>query len=181
MNVASLVVFANAFEPFAERRQRDPEAGVGGLGTGDRLKEEIDRRSPDLIPPDWLFGDRAPRRAAIKEWLRQVIGNGPDSASQIATLTDDLPLPMFVLLEAARDPDVRGKSLGVLGSIIVGEVIGRRVAEGREQLRPMLDATRDALPADLWRAIRNVDSMPELVRFVATHGGMAKCTEMPFI
>ena len=147
----------------------------------DALIEEIDKRSPDLIPHDWAFGDRAPRRAAIKDWLQQVIGTGPDSASQIATLTEDLPLPSFVLLEAARDPDVRGRSLGVLGSIIVGEVIGRRAAEGKEQLKPMLDATRDALPTDLWRAIRNVDSMPDLVRFVATHGGLAKCTEMPFI
>ena len=39
------------------------------------------------------------------------------------SLADNPPLPFFILFEAAMDPESRGMRLGVLGSILVAEVV----------------------------------------------------------
>jgi len=145
----------------------------------DALIEEIKDRRHQLIPHDWVFADADARRTAIQAWLRKVLG--PSATREVNVLADDLPLPVFILLEAAQDQAVQGRSLGVLGSIIVGEVLFRRVAEGRRQLQPMLDETRRLLPDLLWESIERVDTMPELIRFVAEAATVGQCPEMPFI
>ena len=56
---------------------------------------------------------------------------------QIDKLSDDPPLPFFVLLESALDPAIAGRHLGPLGSIIIGEVIGRTIARERQRIAAM--------------------------------------------
>ena len=44
-HVAAAVVLEHALAPLAQERQVDAEAGVGGLGAGDRLEQQVDRRA----------------------------------------------------------------------------------------------------------------------------------------
>ncbi len=68
----------------------------------------------------------------------------------------------------------------MLGSIIVGDVIGRRLAEGRAAIDPFMDPTRTAL-REIWTEIQAVTDMPKLIMFAERHGGLSKCVDMPFI
>ena len=45
------------------------------------------------------------------------------SAADIETLSNDPPLPFFILFEAMHQSQTEGLHLGLLGSIIVSEVI----------------------------------------------------------
>jgi hypothetical protein len=61
----------------------------------------------------------------MSEWLTsQNDRRGrPMTPNDIHTLANDPPIPFFVRFEAEQDPDIRGKHLGVLGSIVVADVI----------------------------------------------------------
>ena len=41
----------------------------------------------------------------------------------VALVAANPPLPLFVLLEAAFDPSIGGRHLGLLGSIILADVV----------------------------------------------------------
>ncbi len=88
------------------------------------LIEEIRSRRPALIKNCRLLNDRWYRVECLRAWLEQ--DRGDMTEADIQTLANDPPLPFFILFEAAMGPDdptKRGKTLGVLGSIIVAEVI----------------------------------------------------------
>ncbi len=146
----------------------------------DALIEEIAKRRPDLIPADWPFAQPQARRAAIASRLRSLLGDSAAKTETIDRLTDDLPLPFFVLLEAELDPAVQGRSLGVLGSIIVAEVLHRRLNEGTQRIQADLDPAQAAL-GNLWDEVSGVATMPALVQFVARHADFASCGGIPFI
>ena len=140
------------------------------------------------FPANWPLLETDQRHSAIAAWLDGVLQrpNVPAAAraavsEQAALLAADPPLPLFILLEAALDPEVAGRHMGVLGSIIVGEVIGRCLAEQRERLEPLAAAAQAALPETLWQAIDAIRTMPDLVRFVAAQTGLADCRDAPFI
>ncbi len=170
-------------------------ATTAQMWTIDALVAEIRIRCPDLIPEDWLFGapdperDSKARQLRIWRWLKD-LSAGDDMMPQrqmvrdnIHVLCRDLPLSLFVLLEAAADSSAgqsNGGRLGVLGSIIVGDVIGRRLAEGRAALEPFIGPARTALGA-LWGEIEAVTDMPKLIMFAERNGGVSNCEEMPFI
>jgi hypothetical protein len=146
----------------------------------DALIEEIQRRAPGLIPSDWPFATRERRRERVGAWLRGIIGDRPDAADAIARLTDDPPLPLFVLLEAELDPQVQGASLGVLGSIIAAEVFYRRLHEGQKRVAAVLPRSEEVLGA-MWPHLTAIKTMPDLVRFVAAQPDFAHCHGIPLI
>src|SRR5208282_5035904 len=104
------------------------------------------------------------------------------SQNDIDRLTCDPPLPLFILLEAGLDldPRLQGRCMGVLGSIILAEVLGKRLAAERARLDMLKAACKAALP-DVWDRIEGIDTMPKLVNFVAEFAGLNGCADTPFI
>ena len=70
-----------------------------------------------------LLADRAYRVNQLREWLVAEPAYGALTAEDIETLSNDPPLPFFILFEAMQQPHAEGLRLGPLGSIIVSEVI----------------------------------------------------------
>ena len=144
--------------------------------------EAIMERTPDVVPVGWTFANAVRRRSMIAQWLTRIQQDGGSlTDDDILHLSNDPPLPLFILLEAGLDPILRGRCLGVLGSVVVGEVMFRRLAEERGRLESLRTAAQAALPADLAAAIADIDSMPALVQFVAKFGGLGACAGMPFV
>ena len=157
-------------------------AAAARLWSVGAMIEAIMERTPDVIPVGWTFANAVRRRSLIAQWLRQVQRDaGGLTESDIFQLSNDPPLPLFILLEAGLDPILRGRCLGVLGSVIVGEVMFRRLAVEHGRLEMLRTAARTALPAELAAAVAGIDSMPGLVQFVARFAGLEGCGELPFI
>ena len=157
-------------------------AAAARLWSVDAMIAAIMERAPGLIPLGWMFAVPARRRSIIAQWLTRLRtpANGLTDGD-LAALADDPPLPLFILLEAGLDPILRGRCLGVLGSIIVGEVLFQRLAMERSRLEMLRTAAHTALPAELAAAVSGIDSMPGLVQFVARFGGMDDGAGLPFI
>jgi hypothetical protein len=156
-------------------------AATAKMSTVDALIDNLSKRCDSLVPPKWLLADRDRRRCVIARWFDAEATHAALAPDEIARLSDDTPLPLFVLLEAGLDPDVQGQSMGVLGSIIVAEVLGGRLAEESERLQAMKPACESALPAAMWKRIIGINSMPALVDFVADFDGLRGPTQPPFI
>ena len=98
-------------------------AGIAGMWSVDALIAEIANRRPQFI------GHVAPAcrprlpRHQLREWLVAAPAYGALTAEDIETLSNDPPLPFFILFEAMQQPQAEGLHLGPLGSIIVSEVI----------------------------------------------------------
>jgi hypothetical protein len=135
----------------------------------DALLDHMLAQNQNPIPTDWIFRDDGQRQEAIRSWLA---AHGLASADT-DTLSADPPLPFFVLLESALDPAIEGRHLGPLGSIIIGEVIGRSVARERQRLVPMECAARAAFDPAFWDEMTAIASMPALIDFAARHCGFA--------
>ena len=125
--------------------------------------------------------------AAIEAWLTALIqaSGGPDTAKatvqqNLSLLKSDLPLPLYIILESQLDPAIAGAHMGPLGSVVTGETIFRRLAEEEEKLSGRIPAAQQALGAD-WDNIRNVVSMPDLVRLAAAWGDLGDHPQPPFI
>jgi hypothetical protein len=73
-----------------------------------------------------------------------------------------LPLPLLVLLEAEQQTG--GKSLGTVGSVLVGEVIFRRLLEGEFIIGPFAAKASNAFDGEIWKKITAVCSMPALIK-----------------
>jgi hypothetical protein len=133
----------------------------------------------------------------IQTWLTELLAAAPGMQqdklliqSDIARLTSDLPLPLFVLLEAEKQS--AGSHLGTLGSIIVGEVLFRRLAEEEQRLDALFKIASehaDSGPAEpvartleeIQRRIADVRFMPALVELAEEWGGLAGCQTIPFV
>src|SRR4029078_5874842 len=68
-----------------------------------------------------LLTDRAWRVDQLREWLVSGQAYGALTDADIETLSNDPPLPFFILFEAMQQ--MEGLQLGLLGSIIVSETI----------------------------------------------------------
>lgn len=113
------------------------------------------------LPP--LLSDPAHRAKLIETWL----SGGGFSAEETKSLTNDPPLFFFVLFEAAATE--QGKRLGILGSVIVAEVISAALNSSKLVIedsldRPMLTAVFRGRAPD---GVINVPkSMYELIKFI---------------
>jgi Animal haem peroxidase len=139
----------------------------------DALLGHILAHNSNPIPSDWIFYDSGKRQEAIRSWLSTRCTRDILNDAQIDTLSADPPLLLFVLLESALDPEVEGRHLGPLGSIIIGEVIGRSVARERQRLSPMECVAKAAFEPAFWDEMMAIGSMPALIRFAARHCGFA--------
>jgi hypothetical protein len=133
----------------------------------DALLARILAENSNPIPSDWLLRDENRRRDEIGGWLSRWCSGL--TATQIDMLSRDPPLPFFVLLESALDPAIAGRHLGPLGSTIIGEVIGRTIAQERRGMEAVQCAAERAFPSDFWDEMTGITSMRQLIEFAARH------------
>jgi len=98
-------------------------SSLAGLWSLDALIEKVRMRRPELIGLSPLLADRDLRVRRLAAWLAEEPAYGRLAAHDIVTLSQDPPLPFFFLFEAAFEPGAEGLRLGVLGSILVAEVV----------------------------------------------------------
>ena len=132
-----------------------------GLWSVSALIEKIKHGSPQLallIDENELLTDASVRREAIAAWLmeRKDIRFDPDA---LALLSHDPPLGFFVLFEAENQHPAPGEHLGLLGSIIVGDVIFSLLRNPPQHSAE--DTGRFGIPS--------LSSMSELICFIDKH------------
>jgi hypothetical protein len=144
-------------------------AGLAGMWSVDALIAEIGNRRPQLIAASRLLTDRAYRVDQLREWLVSGQVYGALTDKDIETLSNDPPLPFFILFEAMQQ--VEGLQLGLLGSIIVSETIFGALASdpqsaGGGSLADQLDPiSREFYLVNVLQDIPEISSMAQLVEF----------------
>lgn len=119
------------------------------------LVDRAGRMAPGLFD-GYLAQDKRRRFAVVRDWLADT---GMDDADA-DRLAADPPLVLYLMLEA--EADAQGRSLGALGSVILGETI-----VGALPL-PERDAAVTAAAAEVFgRAVPG--SMAEVIRFLQAH------------
>jgi hypothetical protein len=153
-------------------------AAIAGMWSVDALIEEIAVRRPHFISMSRLLADRAWRVSQIREWLASAPVYGGLTDDDIETLSNDPPLPFFILFEAMQQAE--GECLGVLGSIIVSEVIfgalprdDLSLASGTGSLVAALAAhAADNYPTNVFADVPEIERMDQFVEFVAELGDL---------
>lgn len=146
-------------------------AGIAGMWSVDALIAEIGGRRPHFIAKSRLLADRSYRVSQLREWLAAAPAYGALTADDIETLSNDPPLPFFILFEAMRQPGAEGLRLGLLGSIIVSEVIfgvlacDPRSSSGDALRGQLADLSSEYYPANFFEDIPDISSMAQLVEF----------------
>jgi hypothetical protein len=154
------------------------------------LIEEIRSRRPALIRNCRLLADRWYRVERLRAWLEQ--HRGDMTEADIHTLANDPPLPFFILFEAAMGPDdptKRGKTLGVLGSIIVAEVIFGAMLEDKLPGVEALGELKQSLKLFCSRIysenrlgfVPEIETMGQLVAFIADIAGLENADPKLFL
>jgi hypothetical protein len=87
-------------------------AAMAGMWSVDALIAEIAVRRPHFIGMSRLLADRAYRVSQLREWLASAPGLWRLTAEDIETLSNDPPLPFFILFEAMQQPRRRACALG---------------------------------------------------------------------
>jgi hypothetical protein len=128
---------------------------VAGVRSVRSLVALASARDPDRFA-GWFAGDEARWTAALADWLA---GAGLSPAA-VARLSQDPPLTLFLMLEA--EADAGGRSLGALGSVVMGETLV--AALGPEIDDPAADAAQAGVFGDDAPA-----SMSEMIRFLQRH------------
>jgi Animal haem peroxidase len=93
------------------------------------LIDELRKHAPDVVRASRMLDDDAYREPVMRQWLsgaREATGLSTDA---IADLSRDPPLILFVLLEAAHECE--GAHLGMLGSLMVAEIVFRAAQDPR--------------------------------------------------
>jgi hypothetical protein len=149
-------------------------AALAGMWSVDALIAEIARRRPDFVAASRLLADRAYRVAALQEWLTAVPTYGDLRREDVETLSNDPPLPFFILFEAMQQP-AAGLHLGPLGSIIAAEVIfaaleGARISLGLGAgplAAQLARLSSSYYAANIFSEIPDIASMAQLVEATA--------------
>ena len=125
---------------------------------------------PQFIATSRLLADRAYRVSQLRDWLVAAPAYGADGRRH-RNLSNDPPLPFFILFEAMQQPQAEGQRLGPLGSIIVSEVIFGALARdprssGGDALAGQLaDLSSRILSGEFFQEIPDISSMAQLVKF----------------
>ena len=120
-------------------------AAIAGMWSVDALIAEIAVRRPHFIKMSRLLADRAYRVNQLREWLAGAPSYGRLTSEDIETLSNDPPLPFFILFEAMHQPQAKGTCLGPLGSIIVSEVIFGALLNGSDSFGDGTTSLTEAL------------------------------------
>jgi hypothetical protein len=146
-------------------------AALAGMWSVDALVAEIGKRRPHFIASSRLLADRDYRVDQLRTWLAAAPAYGSLTTEDIETLSNDPPLPFFILFEAMQQPLNEGLRLGPLGSIIVSEVIfgaladDQRPACGGSLAEQLAVVSREFYPANVLQDIADISSMAQLVEF----------------
>jgi hypothetical protein len=155
-------------------------SAIAGMWSVDALIAEIAVRRPHFINMSRLLADRAWRVSQIREWLASAPVYGGLTADDIETLSNDPPLPFFILFEAMQQRETRGMCLGPLGSIIVSEVIFGALHSESESFEGSTTSLVDALanvavdhyPKNIFADVPEIERMDQLVEFIAELGDL---------
>ncbi len=155
-------------------------AAIAGMWSVDTLIAEIAVRRPHFTQMSRLLADRAWRASQIREWLASAPVYGGLTAEDIETLSNDPPLPFFILFEAMQQTEAKGLCLGPLGSIIVAEVIfgaleseSDSVAGGTTSLvEALANLAVDYYPKNIFADVPEIERMDQLVEFIAELGDL---------
>jgi hypothetical protein len=153
-------------------------AALAGLWSVDALIAEVAARRPQLIGMSRLLADRPYRVGQLRAWLASEPAYGGLTPEDIDTLSNDPPLPFFILFEAMQQTE--GLCLGPLGSIIVSEVIFGALANddlpaerGDASLTNALAAlASEYYPLNVLAAVPEIERMGQLVEFIAEIGDL---------
>jgi hypothetical protein len=153
-------------------------AALAGLWSVDALIAEIAARRPQFIAMSRLLADRPYRVGQLRTWLAAEPAYGGLTPEDIDTLSNDPPLPFFILFEAMQQTE--GLCLGPLGSIIVSEVIFGALARddipaerGDGSLPKALAAlASEYYPLNVFEAVPEIERMGQLVEFIAEIGDL---------
>jgi len=155
-------------------------AAIAGMWSVDALIEEIAVRRPHFINMSRLLSDRAWRVSQLREWLASAPVYGGLTAEDIETLSNDPPLPFFILFEAMQQPETKGLCLGPLGSIIVSEVIFGALHSESESfgggtislVEALANLAVDYYPKNIFADVPEIERMDQLVEFIAELGDL---------
>jgi hypothetical protein len=155
-------------------------AAIAGMWSVDALIAEIAVRRPHFIAMSQLLADRAWRVSQIREWLASAPVYGGLTAEDVETLSNDPPLPFFILFEAMQQPEAKGLRLGPLGSIIVSEVIFGALHSESESFEDSTTSLAEALanvavdyyPKNIFADVPEIERMDQLVEFIAELGDL---------
>jgi hypothetical protein len=155
-------------------------AAIAGLWSVDALIAEIAVRRPHFISMSRLLADRAWRVSQLRKWLASTPVYGDLSADDIETLSNDPPLPFFILFEAMQQPEAKGLCLGPLGSIIVSEVIFGALHSESESfggcttslVEALANVAVDHYPKNIFADVPEIERMDQLVEFIAELGDL---------
>jgi hypothetical protein len=150
--------------------------GILDVWSVPKLIEIVEHRRTELFRQSSLLSG-AGYREALGDYLRAHNDVVNFSDADIRALVDDPPLAFFVLWEAATDPKTRGLKLGLLGSVIVAEVMYAALTRDPVLGEADHDDIDDALTELARRsfgdqptgmdALKGIDTMEKLIRFVA--------------
>jgi hypothetical protein len=149
-------------------------ATLAGMWSVDALIAEIAARRPDFVAQSRMLDDRAFRVAQLRQWLTSAsAAYGGLTDADVETLSNDPPLPFFVLFEAMQQP-AQGFHLGLLGSIIVAEVIFGALAMARphEKFGPLAEPSGRHYPTDVFAGVPDIECMARLAEFTAETAGL---------
>jgi Animal haem peroxidase len=147
-------------------------SALAGMWSVDALIAEIATRRPQFVAGSRLLSDRPFRVARLREWLAAAPSYGKLTAADIETLSNDPPLPFFVLFEAMQQPE-EGRHLGPLGSVIVAEVMFGALASaqvspgGRPIAVQLAGLSANYYSTNVFREIPDIEDMAQLVEFTA--------------
>jgi hypothetical protein len=155
-------------------------AAIAGMWSVDALIAEIAVRRPHFIAMSRLLADRVYRASQLREWLASEPAYGELTSQDIETLSNDPPLPFFILFEAMQQPVTGGLCLGPLGSIIVSEVIFGALPQDSVLLSNGESPLAEALarlsaghyPTNVFADVAEIERMDQLVEFTAEIGDL---------
>ena len=153
-------------------------AGIAGMWSVDALIAEIAVRKPLFAGMSRLLADRDYRVNQLREWLVSAPAYGGLTSEDIETISNDPPLPFFILFEAMQQPLAEGRHLGPLGSIIVAEVIFAALASdpvscsGGSLAEQLADLSSEYYPANVFQGIPDIEGMARLVEFTTEIAGL---------
>jgi len=163
--------------------------GILDVWSVPKLIEIVKNRRPELFRQSCLLNG-ADYRKALGDYFRAHNDVVKFNDADIDMLVDDPPLAFFVLWEAGADPQTRGLKLGLLGSVIVAEVIYAALTRDPVLGEADQDSIDDALTSLVRRsfgdqpnsvdALKGIDTMEKLIRFVARNNVLAN-TDPSFI
>jgi hypothetical protein len=163
-----------------------------GLWSVDRLIEKLANIDPrgvgqrvrDCVSNARILADKQFRTQKLADWLSQHRASTTLRDEDIPLIAQEPPLLLFVLFEAwagetSSGQALEGANLGVLGSIIVAEVIFGALhdqAEGESaDLRSALADLNERFFGDSWdafAAVPELDRMDQLIPYIARLNGL---------